>query len=78
VRDIPITWRGRWGNGHAIGNNIVLNWIPLAWNLTNELILAEITASDRWFQFEGQFDILYHEPDGYYKLSLSGCPAPSL
>ena len=37
-----------------------------------------VIACDRWFQFEGSFDLLYHEADGYYYCELAGCPAPTL
>jgi hypothetical protein len=77
VRDqIPITWRGRWGDGLVVGENIVEDWHFLIW-FCDVLILAQIPACDHWFQFEGSFDLLYHEADGYYKLLLSGCPTPA-
>ena len=77
MRDIPITWRGRWGDGLDMGVDVVLPWTDLTW-VGDELILAEITACDRWFQFEGSFDLVYHEADGYYKLVIAGCPTPSM
>lgn len=77
ARDIPLTWRGRWGDGHIIGDNVVLTWTGLDW-VGDELILAEVEACDTWFQFEGSFDIEYHEADGYYYCALAGCPAPTL
>lgn len=77
MRDIPISWRGRWGMTHTIGTNIMMPWTALTWS-GDELILDELDACDTWFQFEGEFDLLYHEADGYYSLELTGCPAPSL
>lgn len=77
VRNIPITYRGRWGDGFVVGNNVVQGWTALTW-AGGDLILAELEACDHWFEFEGCFDLVYHEADGYYKLVLAGCPAPTL
>ncbi len=77
MRDIPITWQGQWGHGWIPGVDVVMPWTSLEWE-GDDLILAEIEACDQWFQFEGCFDLLYHEADGYYKLVIAGCPAPSL
>jgi len=77
ARDIPIVWSGRWGHGLAYGDSLVLDWTNLSWN-QDELVLAEVTPCNNWFQFRGCFDLVYHEADGYYKLVIAGCPAPGL
>lgn len=33
---------------------------------------------DHWFQFKGSFFLPYHVDDGYYSLTIGGCPAPEL
>lgn len=76
-QQIPISWRGRWGEGLVIGENIVEDWSPLMW-FCGIMILDRFPPCDHWFQFEGSFDLLYHEADGYYKLVLGGCPTPEL
>lgn len=88
---LPISWRGRWGTGFSIGNNVVLDWTILSWTGTSpnrELILpsepgytgggGSIPACDHWFQFEGTIEMAYHEADGYYKTAYAGCPSPGL
>lgn len=77
ARDIPIIWEGRWGEGFTIGSSVQMPWTVLTWS-GDELILDEITACDRWFQFRGTFDLVYHEADGYYYLVIAGCPSPSM
>ena len=82
--NIPITWRGRWGDGLVVGvdpqgpgpayNDY---WANIGW-LCGALILDEIPACDHWFTFEGTFSLNYHEADGYYKVVFAGCPRPDL
>jgi len=78
--DIPIHWWGRWGLGLAIPNMNHTQgggWNSLTW-CNGRLDLAVIPPCDHWVQFKGQFDIPYHQADGYYKLVLGGCPVPEL
>jgi hypothetical protein len=77
ARDIPVTWEGRWGLGLDYGVDPQMPWTQLTW-ADGELILDELTACDRWFEFRMCFDLLYHEADGYYSLEITGCPAPTL
>ncbi|MBD3233000.1 MAG: hypothetical protein GF315_04685 [candidate division Zixibacteria bacterium] len=79
ARDIPISWSGRWGTGTEYEQNFYWpddqgNWAPLTPD--PDLTLEPVPACDHWFQFQGCFTLLYHEADGYYSLTMSGCPAP--
>jgi hypothetical protein len=72
--DIPITWYGRWGTGLVYGNDIVEDYIQLTPDPDITLLIPN--PCDHWFQFKGAFTIPYHQPDGYYTLTMAGCPAP--
>jgi len=78
VRNIPITWWGQWGTGLTIGSNVVGGWHRLYWDNVGSLDLAELAPGDTWYQFEGTFNLVQYEPDGYYTLVLSGCPSPGM
>ena len=73
--DLEISWRGRWGNGLECGESIQWGWETLIPDAeTGSLGISNIPPCDHWFQFEGSFMIPYHQPDGYYKLVINGCP----
>ena len=73
--DIPITWYGRWGTGLVYGNSIVENYTdPIIPDPDVTILIPD--PCDHWFQFKGVFVIPYHHPDGYYSLTMAGCPAP--
>jgi hypothetical protein len=79
--DLPITWYGRWGTGSVYGENIVYpfggGWHQFcAQPICYLMLITE--PCDHWFQFKGEFCIPYHQPDGYYRLEMAGCPAPIL
>jgi hypothetical protein len=73
--DIPIAWTGKWGTGLVYGTGLA--WAgPLTPNPDVTILIPD--ASDHWFQFDGCMSIPYHQPDGYYSLTMAGCPAPVL
>ena len=74
--DLPITWTTRWGNGLVYEEDIVVNWTGAPWEGNN--IGYRIPACDHWFQFKGCVGDIYHVADGYYSLTMAGCPAPEL
>ena len=76
--DIPITWEGRYGAGFAYGSGIMWGWEPLTPDGEGDLNLGPIESCDHWFQFRGTFDLAYHVDDGYYSLTMEGCPAPEM
>ncbi len=77
--DIPITWRGRWGNGLDIGQNVQWGWEVITPDpVTGALSLSQMPPCDHWFQFEGSFTLPYHIDDGYYHLVIKGCPDPTM
>jgi hypothetical protein len=74
--NIPLTWRGRWGDGLVYGEQVQWGWTPITPNPNVTMLIDEVC--DHWFQFEGTFEIPYHQPDGHYQLTMAGCPAPEL
>jgi len=76
--DIPITWQGRYGNGLVYGVNVLQGWTALTPDAEGDLNLGPIPSCDHWFQFQGEFDLAYHIEDGYYSLTMEGCPAPEM
>jgi len=74
--DLPITWWGRWGTGLVYGVGVVEPWAVILPDPDLTLLIPD--PCDHWFQFEGDFTIPYHQPDGYYSLTMAGCPAPVL
>lgn len=78
--DIPITWYGRWGRGLEYGENQVYpagqEWLELCVPACLTMLITE--PCDHWFQYKGEFCIPYHQPDGYYRLEMAGCPEPIL
>jgi hypothetical protein len=78
--DIPLEWYGRWGRGLVYGLDIrwplvgEWQWLCIPGCLT--MLITE--PCDHWFQYKGRFCIPYHQPDGYYRLEMAGCPAPIL
>ena len=74
--DLPITWAGTWGTGLVYGQNIAWGPLPLTPNPDLTMLIAD--PCDHWFQFQGCFAIPYHQADGYYSLTMAGCPAPEL
>ena len=73
--DLEINWRARWGSGLLPGENVQWGWqIVTPESGTGVLGLSQIPPCDHWFQFEGSFEIPYHQPDGYYRLVINGCP----
>ncbi len=72
--NIPITWQGRWGLGLVYGANTLWGWQTLTPDPDLTMLIPD--PCDHWFQFEGTFVIPYHQPDGYYSLTMAGCPAP--
>lgn len=76
ARDIPIDWDFRWGRGLAMGNEIVQGWTDATDDQEITFLINE--ACDHWYQFRGSFNLDYHEADGYYSLTMAGCPSPSL
>lgn len=75
-RDIPITWSTRWGNGLVYGVNEQQAWTVTTPDPDVTMLIPE--PCDHWYEFEGCFDLEYHECDGYYSLTSAGCPAPIL
>jgi len=75
---IPLEWFGRWGRGLTYGEYQV--WPENGWQgpmcVPGCLTMLITEPCDHWFQFKGEFCIPYHQPDGYYRLDLAGCPAP--
>lgn len=80
--DIPLDWYSRWGRGLEYGVNQVFPLPPTEWNgplcVPACLTMLITEPCDHWFQYKGEFCIPYHQPDGYYRLDLAGCPAPIL
>jgi hypothetical protein len=74
-RDIPITWRTRWGNGLVYGVDIQQTWTVTTPD-PHDITMLIPDPCDHWYEFEGCFDLEYHECDGYYSLTSAGCPAP--
>jgi len=76
--DLPITWDTRYGSGLVVGveGTIIENWHTAPWS--GDDIGYRIPACDHWFQFRGCVGDIYHVADGYYSLTLAGCPAPEL
>ena len=75
--DIPISWRARWGRGLAVGENIQWGWETVVPD-PDDLMVTITEPCDHWFEFEGCFTIPYHQPDGYYMLTMGGCPGPGM
>jgi hypothetical protein len=76
ARDIPISWEYRWGDGLTIGSSQIVGWTSYTPDPDITFLIED--ACDHWYQFRGSFDLVYHEADGYYSLTLAGCPAPTL
>lgn len=76
ANDIPITWEYRWGTGLVVGSNVVEDWTVYTPDPDVTLLIAD--PCDHWYEFRGCFDLVYHHPDGYYTLTLAGCPVPAL
>jgi len=77
--DIDITWDGRWGTGSTYGAGVVQGWTILEPNENDGNIQMLINEPcDHWFQFRGRFTLPYHIDDGYYSLTMAGCPRPQL
>lgn len=76
--DIPITWEGRYGSGLTYGSNVLWGPLPLTPDAEGDLNIGPVPSCDHWFQFEGTFDLPYHVEDGYYSLTMEGCPAPEM
>jgi hypothetical protein len=74
--NLPLTWMGRWGRGLIYGSEVQWGWELLTPGPDLTMLIGE--PCDHWFQFEGCFDIPYHQADGYYNLTMAGCPAPEL
>ena len=72
--DIPITWLGRWGTDLVYGANIVQDWLSYTPSPDVDMLIPD--PCDHWFEFKGSFELPYHIDDGYYSLTLAGCPAP--
>jgi hypothetical protein len=72
--DIPITWYGRYGSGLVYGSSVIQDWTVLTPDPDCMILIPD--PCDHWFQFKGVFVIPYHQPDGYYSLTMAGCPAP--
>ncbi len=76
--DLPITWEGAWGTGLEHGVSVVQDWMTLNPNNAGNLYMHINEPCDHWFQFRGNFTLPYHVDDGYYSLTIAGCPAPEL
>jgi hypothetical protein len=76
--DLPITWRGRWGSGLVAGNDVVQDWATVAPDGNGDLFMQIGEPCDHWFEFEGSVYLPYHIDDGYYSLTIAGCPTPDL
>lgn len=74
--DLPITWYGRYGGGLVYGELVEWGWGALTPDPNLTMLINH--PCDHWFQFQGNFTIPYHHPDGYYSLTMAGCPAPLL
>jgi len=75
--DLAITWTGSWGRGLVYG--VSPTWSGVLVPSPNDLtMLLEDVPFDHWFGFNGCFSIPYNQPDGYYSLTMAGCPAPVL
>lgn len=74
--DIEIDWQAQWGTGLVYGDNVVEGWATVTPDPDLTILIPD--PCDHWFQFEGTFEIPYHIPDGYYSLTMAGCPAPTL
>jgi hypothetical protein len=74
--NLALLWQGTWGNGLVYGVTPVWGPNPITPN-PNVTMLIDVPC-DHWFQFQGCFTIPYHQPDGYYSLTMAGCPAPLL
>ena len=79
ARDIPISWSYRWGTGLVVGTAQVFpttGYEPYVPDPDIDFLIED--ACDHWYEFRGEFDLVYHEADGYYSLTLEGCPSPIL
>jgi len=82
--NIPILWYGRWGTGLIYEAGQV--WPSSGWNPITpgqygdpgDITMLIPDPCDHWFQFKATFEIAYHQADGYYSLTMAGCPAPVL
>jgi hypothetical protein len=79
--NLPITWSGRYGAGSTYGDNVIMGWTEIDPEILGDVRgvwLPPIGKCDHWFQFRGCFFIPYHIDDGYYSLTIGGCPTPVL
>jgi hypothetical protein len=79
--DLAISWEGRFGAGSTYGNNVIMGWTDIEPDYVGDvrgIWLPPIGKCDHWFQFRGCFFIPYHIDDGYYSLTIGGCPTPVL
>jgi hypothetical protein len=82
--NIPITWEARYGAGSTYGADVIMGWTeiepgPLAGFGPMGVWIPEFVGKcDHWFQFRGCFILFYHIDDGYYSLTIGGCPTPGL
>jgi hypothetical protein len=78
--DLAITWFGRFGEGDQYPQD-ENGWEEIEPSVIGEvrgIWLPPIGKCDHWFQFRGCFFIPYHIDDGYYSLTIGGCPTPVL
>jgi hypothetical protein len=78
--DLAITWYGRYGEGDQYPQDDN-GWDQIDPSYVGDvrgIWLPPIGKCDHWFQFRGCFFIPYHIDDGYYSLTIGGCPTPVL
>ncbi|GBE29653.1 hypothetical protein BMS3Bbin04_00675 [bacterium BMS3Bbin04] len=73
--DIPLTWYGRFGD--ELVPDPLAPWTELTIDGNGDVGMT-IVKCDHWVQFKGQFFLPYHIDDGYYSLTIAGCPTPGL
>jgi len=77
-QDLPINWTGRWGEGLTAGTGTVQDWETVTPDGNGDLFMLISEPCDHWFEFQGQVELPYHIDDGYYSLTIAGCPTPNL
>lgn len=77
--DLEIQWTYRWGEGldHPPIDDGPC-WHRIEPNEQGNLFFHIDEPCDHWFQWKGRFHLPYHMEDGYYSLTIAGCPAPEL